>query len=275
MEETMSSHDPEIGFRKQGAIGIVEINRPLKKNAINYTCWEQMSTIIDSVRSAGEIKSLVITGKGDEMFSAGVDVSLQDPFVQNIFKAINENNKEKITRNFLFVHGILSNLASLPIPTIAALNADAYSGGLELALACDIRVAGQKAALCFQETRLGLIPDLGGTVRLSRLIGPGNAKDLIFSCRKIDTNEAKQMGLVQHIFPDQGFMDHVLTYAGTIIENSPRAIEAVKKIIGETGAMPLETALAVERDEAGDTILSKQCFEGIGAFFEKRPPCWP
>jgi len=145
---------------------------------------------------------------------------------------------------------------------------------MELALACDIRIARRHSYICFQETRLGLIPDLGGTIRLSRLIGPGNAKDLIMSCRKVGTGEAKTLGLIQHIFPEKGFMDHVMEYTQTIVENSPRAVKAVKTIIDSTWLMPGKEAFEFERDEAAETILSRQCIEGIGSFFEKRPPCW-
>ena len=128
--------------------------------------------------------------------------------------------------------------------------------------------------MAFQETRLGLIPDLGGTVRLSKLIGPGNAKDLVFSCRKIDADESKAMGLVQQIFDKNGFMEQVMAYTKQIISNSPAAISAVKNIVHTTHGLPLEKALEIERENAANTLMTLECFEGIGAFLEKRPPKW-
>lgn len=189
-----------------------------------------------------------------------------------MFHALQKKDKGLLVKNLEYIHTVLSTLETLPFPTIAAFNGDVYSGGIEFSLACDIRVAKEAIVIAFQETRLGLIPDLGGTIRLSRLLGPANAKDLIFSCRQIGPEEAKALGIVQQIFPADGFMAHVIDYASTLVSNSPRAIEAVKKIINTTYGMDLEEALEIERDEASETILSNQCIEGIGAFFEKRAP---
>ena len=165
-------------------------------------------------------------------------------------------------------------LARLPFPTIAAINGICYSGGLELSLACDIRIAGHDAVLCFQETRLGLIPDLGGTVRLTRLVGPGRAKELIFSARKIDPHEALSIGLLEYVFAKENFMEQVETYVKNLMSNGPQAIKSVKQIVDAAMDLPETEALALEKEQAAVNILSGQCIEGIGAFLEKRTPKW-
>ena len=117
-------------------------------------------------------------------------------------------------------------------------------------MACDLRVAKEGSGICFQETRLGLIPDLGGTVRLAKLVGPGCAKDLIFSARKIFTEEARHMGLINHVFPKENFQSHVTEYAKSITANGPMALQIVKEIIDSTISMDAENALAFERKKA-------------------------
>ena len=253
----------------------IEINRPQKKNAIDFECWELFDRYFDAVRSNQHIRALVISGYPADIFSAGVDVTPTDRFIADMFQDLQNRDKGKLVRGFAYIQRILTKLARLSVPTIAAINGTCYSGAAELALACDLRVAKAGSVICFQETRLGLIPDLGGTVRLSRLVGPGRAKDLIFSARKIDAEEAKQLGLVNHVFPEKNFRSNVAEYVGSITANAPMALQAVKEIVDATVSMDEEQALAVERENAASNVLSAQCIEGIAAFLEKRVPNWP
>ena len=172
------------------------------------------------------------------------------------------------------MQAVVSKLARLPIPTVAAINGLCYGGAVELAAACDIRVIKEGADMCLQEARLGLIPDFGGTVRLSRLIGPARAKELIFTARRILPDEAKELGLVSHILPAENFIGHVTEYVKSITANGPRALEVAKEICDTTVAMAENQALEFENERAAENILSGQCIEGIGAFLEKRAPKW-
>jgi len=216
----------------------------------------------------------VITGHPTDIFSAGVDVTPSDKFITDMFQALQNQDKEKLVDGFAHIQGILTKLSRLTFPTIAAINGICYGGAAELTLACDLRVAKEGAVICFQETRLGLIPDLGGTVRLAKLVGPGCAKDLIFSARKIDAEEAKQLGLVNHIFPKEHFRSRVTEYVASITANGPMALQVVKEIIDSTISMDEDQALAFEREKAALNVLSGQCIEGITAFLEKRSPKW-
>jgi len=270
----MSPNNDPLIYRQEGEIAFIEINRPQKKNALNSECWQLLDKYCDQMVAENQIRALVITGRPDNIFSAGVDVNPTDPFIAEMFKAIQNRDKAKIVKGFADMQAVVSKLARLPIPTIAAINGLCYGGAVELAAACDIRVIKEGAVVCLQETQLGLIPDFGGTVRLSKLIGPARAKELIFTARKILPDEAKALGLVSHIFPGEDFIGHVTEYVKSITANAPKALAVVKEICDTTFTMAENQALGFENERAAENILSGQCIEGISAFLEKRAPKW-
>jgi enoyl-CoA hydratase/carnithine racemase len=270
----MSQNNDPLIYRQEREIGFIEINRPEKKNALNYECWQLFDKYCDQLIDDHQIRALVITGRPDDVFSAGVDVTPTDKFIADMFQALQNKDRAKLTEGFAYIQGVLSKLAHLPFPTVAAINGLCYSGAVELAAACDIRVIKKGAVICLQETRLGLIPDLGGTVRLAKLIGPARAKELILTARQILPDEAQTLGLVSHIFPVEDFKSHVNEYVKRITANGPKALEVVKEICDSTLTMPEDEALEFERKRAAENILSGQCIEGISAFLEKRVPKW-
>ena len=261
-------------YDEKDGIAFIRMNRPDMKNAINSECWHLFEEYFQTLSSQSHIRALVITGATPDIFSAGVDVHPSDPLISRLFTALQENNRKVVLEGIAYMQGVLTMLADLPFPTIAAINGICYSGGLELSLACDIRIASHDTVLCFQETRLGLIPDLGGTVRLARLVGPGRAKELIFSARKIDPDEALTMGLLNHVFLKKDFIRQVETYVNNLMTNGPQAINSVKHIVDVAMDIPEKEALIVEKEQATINIMSGQCIEGIGAFLEKRTPKW-
>lgn len=270
----MSQNKEPLIYRQEGQLAFIEINRPAKKNALNLECWQLLGRYCDQLMDNHQIRALVITGRPADIFSAGVDVTPTDPFIADMFKALQNRDKDKLVKGFAKMQQVVSKLAHLPIPTIAAINGLCYGGAVELASACDIRVAKQGAVICLQEARLGLIPDFGGTVRLTRLVGPAIAKELIMTARKILPDEARTLGLVSHIFPAKKFNSQVTEYVETITANAPKALEAVKEICDSTVTMEEAEALDFERQRAAEVVLNGQCIEGIGAFIEKRAPDW-
>ena len=266
-------HDPLI-YRQEGEITFLEINRPDKKNALNYEFWQLLDSYCDRLIDDNQIRVLVITGRSADIFSAGVDVNPDDPFIAGMFKALQNRDKAKLVNGFADMQVVVSKLARLSIPTIAAINGLCYGGAVELAAACDIRVIKEEAVICLQEAQLGLIPDFGGTVRLTRLIGPARAKELIFTARKILPDEARELGLVSHIFPAEDFIGQVTEYVKSITANGPKALEVVKEICDTTFSMAENQALEFETERAAENILSGQCIEGISAVLEKRAPDW-
>jgi enoyl-CoA hydratase/carnithine racemase len=270
----MAENDDPLIYREENDVATIEIKRPEKKNAIGFECWKLFDRHFSDLKSNQRIRALIVTGHPTDIFSAGVDVTPSDKFIMDMFQGLQNQDKEKLLDGFAYIQSILSKLGHLAFPTIAAINGLCYSGGAELALACDIRVAKEGSVICFQETRLGLIPDLGGTVRLAKLVGPGCAKDLIFSARKIVAHEAKQLGLVNHVFPKENFRSRVAEYVESITANGPMALKVVKEIIDSTISMDEDQALAFEREKAASNVLGGQCIEGITAFLGKRPPNW-
>ncbi|MDX2447687.1 MAG: enoyl-CoA hydratase/isomerase family protein [Desulfobacterales bacterium] len=261
-------------YDEKDDIAFIRMNRPDMKNAIDSQCWSLFEEYFQTLLSETRIRALVITGTTPGIFSAGVDVQPSDPLISRLFTALQENDRNTVLEGIAYMQGVLAMLADLPFPTIAAINGLCYSGGCELALACDIRIACQDAVLCFQEAALGLIPDLGGTVRLARLVGPGRAKELIFSARKIDTDEALALGLITHVFTKTDFMRQIDMYVGKLMANGPQALKSVKHIVDAALNMPEKEALAVEKEQATINIMGGQCIEGISAFLEKRTPKW-
>jgi enoyl-CoA hydratase/carnithine racemase len=271
----MAGNDSPLIYREENDVATIEINRPEKKNAIGFECWELFDRYFSDLKSNQRIRALVITGHPTDVFSAGVDITPSDKFIMDMFQSLQNQDKKKLIEGFARIQSVLTKLANLAFPTIAAINGICYSGAAELSLACDIRVAKEGSVICFQETRLGLIPDLGGTVRLAKLVGPGCAKDLIFSARKFFAEEAKQLGLVNHVFPKENFQSRVTEYVESITANGPMALKVVKEIIDSTISMDEDKALMFEREKAAANVLSGQCIEGITAFLGKRSPKWP
>lgn len=270
----MSQGNDAFIYRQDGEIVFLEINRPSKKNALNVECWQLLDSYCDRLMRDDQVRVVVVTGHPEDLFSAGVDVTPTDPFIADMFQALQDRDKVRLAEGFKNMQAVVSKLAHLPIPTIAAINGLCYSGAVELAAACDIRVIKEGAVICLQEAQLGLIPDFGGTVRLARLIGPARAKELIFTARRIMPEEARALGLVSHIFPKENFIGRVTEYVKSITANAPGALAAVKEICDTTGSMDENQALGFENEKAAENILSGQCIEGISAFLEKRAPDW-
>ncbi|MEE4265235.1 MAG: enoyl-CoA hydratase/isomerase family protein [Desulfobacteraceae bacterium] len=270
----MPPNNEPLIYRQEGEIAFIEIDRPEKKNALNYACWQLLDRYCDQLVAENQIRALVITGRPADLFSAGVDVTPTDPFIAGMFEALQNRDRAKLVKGFADMQAVVSKLARLPIPTVAAINGLCYGGAVELAAACDIRVIKEGAVICLQESRLGLIPDFGGTVRLARLIGPARAKELIFTARRILPDEAKELGLVSHIFSEENFIGRVTGYVKSITANGPKALAVVKEICDTTFTMAENQALEFENEKAAENVLSGQCIEGIGAFLEKRAPKW-
>jgi enoyl-CoA hydratase/carnithine racemase len=166
-------------------------------------------------------------------------------------------------------------LVMLPVPVIAAINGLAYGGGAEIACRCDLRVMDPGARICFSETRLGLMPDHGGVVGLTRLIGPSKAADLILTARPVDAGEALALGLVNRISQPGRALEEALSLAQSIAENGPRAVRHALKVIRSAPDLACTEALALETYEAVDLIAEGECVYGITAFLARQKPEFP
>ncbi|XP_004870111.1 methylglutaconyl-CoA hydratase, mitochondrial isoform X1 [Heterocephalus glaber] len=246
-------------------IVVLGINRAYGKNSFSKNLIKTLSKAVDSLKSDKKVRTIIIRSEVPGIFCAGADLkerakmhsSEVGPFVSKIRAVIND-------------------IANLPVPTIAAIDGLAIGGGLELALACDIRVAASSAKMGLVETKLAIIPGGGGTQRLPRAIGMSLAKELIFSARVLDGQEAKAVGLVSHV-PEQNqegdaAYRKALDLAREFLPQGPVAMRVAKLAINQGMEVDLVTGLAIEEACYAQTIPTKDRLEGLLAFKEKRPP---
>lgn len=268
----MSSDGIDLEYR--GHCAIVTLNRPGKRNAFNKKMWADLESV--SRRLHDRIpRAVVITGAGDAAFSAGFDVSPDNPQVSELISAVQNRDRAPAEDLVRYIRTTVDRLVSLPVPLIAAINGLAFGGGAELAARCDMRVMDPAAVICFSEVRLGLMPDHGGGVALSRLIGRSRAADLILTTRKVSADEAFRMGLADRVSAPGKALEESLEIAGTIAKNGPRAVRSALEVIRRAADIQLRDALEFETMIAADLIASGECVHGIAAFLKKNDPEFP
>ncbi len=243
----------------ENKIAILTINRPESLNALNRQTLQEISIALSEAEKNLSARVIIITGGGEKSFVAGADIKE--------FADYNTKEGTKMARDGQA--NVFDKIENLRKPVIAAINGFALGGGLELALACHIRYASENAKLGFPEAALGLIPGYGGTQRLPKLVGKGLANELIFSSKMISAQKAKEIGLVNEIFPLSELMDKTKELANTIAKNSPLAItEAIAAI----NASDTEQGFDKEINAFGMLFESEDKKEGVTAFLAKRKP---
>jgi enoyl-CoA hydratase/carnithine racemase len=249
--------------RLENGIVLITLNRPEAANALSVQMLEELHEAILTCKFDRSIRCVVISGVGEKAFCAGADLKERagmDPI--------------QVRKTVSLIRGNINELEALPQPVIAAVNGVAFGGGTELALASDIRVASETAKLGLTETALGIIPGAGGTQRLPRLVGKGRAKELIFTARRIDAWEAREIGLVEYVVPADLLLEKALELANQIVRNGPIAVAQAKFAIDKGYDVDLNTGLAIEQNAYEITIPTKDRIEGLQAFKEKRPPVY-
>jgi enoyl-CoA hydratase/carnithine racemase len=247
----------------QGNVATLTLHRPEVMNAINLDMLEALREEIEGIRSEPAVRVVIITGAGQKAFCAGADLEERASFDE-------AQVKEFLSR----IGDLFRSIESLDRPVIAAINGVALGGGTELTLACDIRIASVNATLGLTETHLAVIPGAGGTQRLPRLIGPGKAKELIFTGRKIPAREALDIGLVNQVHEADALLAECRKMAKTITKAGPIAIAQAKYAIDHGLDTDLESGLAIESEAYGKTIPTADRLEGLAAFREKRTPVY-
>ncbi len=236
----------------------ITIDRPDKLNAMNLDVMEEFIAILDKLEKDSS-KTIIITGSGQKAFSAGADIEYMNK--------IGPTEAEKYA---LRGHEVLNKIEKLQKPVIAAINGYALGGGCELALSCDIRFASQNVMLGQPEVTLGICPGWGGTQRLLRLVGPARAKDLIFSGRKISSEEALSMGLVNRIFSPESLLAETKSYAKIIAKNSSYAIGVSKMLVNRGMDTSLDTGLKLEIYSWALCFSTKEREERMRSFLQRK-----
>ena len=244
-------------------IGIIVLNQPHKSNALSIQVLNELQETLQVFQNNPSVRCVIITGSGEKAFCAGADLK----------ERINMNPKQ-VGEAVQLIKETISMIDYMPQPTIASINGAAFGGGLELALACDIRIASQHARMGLTETSLGIIPGAGGTQRLPRLVGVSKAKELIYTARRIDATEALQIGLINQMADFEELEAVTLSMAKQIVTNAPIAVQEAKKAIDRGIETDLAHGLQIESMSYQATIPTKDRLEGLNAFREKRKPVY-
>jgi enoyl-CoA hydratase/carnithine racemase len=204
-----------------------------------------------------------------------MDVSPSNPQIAGLVQAASDHDPAPMRELLAALRPSFDELVGLPVPVIAAVNGLAYGGGAELAARCDLRVMAADAEMCFSETKLGLMPDLGGGVALTRLVGPAIAADLILTARRVGAHEALRLGLVSRVSEPGAALEDAKTLARQIAANGPRAVRASLAVIRRTPDLSEHEAMELERAEASVLMASGECAHGIAALFSREPAVFP
>ena len=249
-----------VRAERDGAVAILTVDRPEKRNALNAAVRRELLEELDALRGDDGIRVVVITGAGEKAFVAGADIgefAERTPLEQ---------------RATMTGRRVFDEIAAYPKPVIAMINGFALGGGCELALACDFRLAADTAKLGQPEINLGIIPGGGGTQRLPRVVGTGQAMRLILSGEIIDAPEALRIGLVDVVHPAADLRAKTLEMARTMAAKSPVALQLAKSAVRAAAEMPMAAGLAYETELFATCFASDDKREGVAAFLEKRSP---
>lgn len=246
-------------LEKEGNVAIVTINRPKALNALNSETLKELDTVVDTLENDQDIYAVIITGAGDKAFIAGADIT---------------EMKDLSTmggRTFSILgNRVFRRIENLEKPVIAAIHGFALGGGCELAMACDIRIATEKAKFGQPEVGLGITPGFGGTQRLARHVGLGIAKEIIFTGRMVKADEALRIGLINKIVEIEKLMEEAKSMASTIASNAPIAVKLSKAAINRGMQCDIDTALMYEAETFGQCFSTEDQKEGMSAFVERR-----
>ncbi|KAA0550080.1 enoyl-CoA hydratase [Bacillus sp. BGMRC 2118] len=250
-----------VKLERMGHIAIVTLNRPEALNCFNFDTLQELGLLVENISTNQDIRVVIFTGAGEKAFSAGADLKER----QHLSTA-------EVKRNVKKIREVFDAVASLPQPTIAAVNGYAFGGGFELMIACDFRIAVSHAKMGLTEVSWGIIPGAGGTQRLPRLIGETKAKELIFTARKITAEQALKDGILSYVVSKEQLLDKCLQLAEEMMSNAPIALQQAKAAINLGLNTDLQTGLVIESKSYEMTIPTKDRTIALKAFNEKKVP---
>jgi len=242
-------------------IAVVTINRAEALNAFNYETLLKLQRKVEEIRIDSEVRAVIFIGAGEKAFSVGADL-----------KERKNLTDVQVKRNLFKINEVFNAIDTLPQPTIAAINGFAFGGGMELALACDFRIAAKEAVMGLTETGLAIIPGAGGTQRLPRLIGQAKALELILTARRLSADEAFHYGLLTRVVFRTDLLNECLGYCSQLLANGPFAMQQAKFAIKNGMNTDLNTGLQIERKAYEVTLPTEDRIEALQAFAEKRKP---
>ncbi len=252
---------PEVVLTVDGAVATVTLSRPAAMNAMGRRFADDLERALAELRAMPGLRSVMVTGAGDRAFSVGGDIKERGAM------SLDERWSHALRLGRCF-----DEIEALPVPVIAAINGYALGGGMELAVACDIRIASDRAEVGLTEVRIGVFPGAGGPVRLTRLVGKGVAKLVLFSGRRFRGPEASALGLVDLVVPHDRLMAEARSLADEIAANGPLAVQALKRLVNACYEADQGSALELARALRRPLDHTQDMLEGVRAFEEKRAP---
>lgn len=245
----------------EDSIGLITLSRPEAANAMSVQLLHELSDTLDQINGDPAVRVVLLTGAGEKAFCAGADLKER--------KGMSDQQVKKIVQ---LIGATVAKVETLAQPVIAVLNGVAFGGGLELALACDLRIAATHVKLGLTETSLGIIPGAGGTQRLPRLIGLGKAKELIYTARRLNAEEAENYGIIEYVYEGHEVLDKAQQLALEMAKNAPLSLVQAKVAINQGVEVDLATGLKIESLAFSALIPTEDRLEGLLAFQEKRAP---
>ena len=248
----------QILFERHSTHALLRLNRPEKLNSLSSEMFEALNAHLTELESDEELRVLIITGQGEQAFCAGTDIG-----------ELKESNAAEISERG---QHLCNRIESFPVPVVAAINGIAAGGGLELALACHLRIASTQASFSLPETKLGLIPGYGGTQRLTRELGVGPAVEMMLTGKSLTSEEALELGLINRVVPPSQLLSETVSLIDEISKLSPLSIRACLTAVTEGLQLPLEEGLELEKELFASLFETEDAREGLSAFLEKRSP---
>lgn len=256
--------DQQLLIERDGPVVVLTLNRPQQLNALSQALTDELWAVFGRLEDDDSVRAVVLTGAGERAFAAGADIN-EIGGITSVTQARRLAHRS---------HELARRMAELRAPIIAAINGFALGGGLELALACDIRLAAEHAQLGLPEVTLGIMPGWGGSQRLARLVGPGMGKLLMMTGDRIPAEVALQIGLVERVLPAAELLDAARELAGRIAAQPPLAVAAIKQAVNRGLELPLDDANRYEAGLFAELATTEDAREGTQAFLQKRKPEW-
>ena len=246
-----------VTYEQDGFVGVVTINRPKALNALNSQVLEELEQTFKNI-NVDETRAVILTGAGEKSFVAGADIGEMSSLSKAEGEAFGKKGND-----------IFRMIETFPIPVIAAVNGFALGGGCEISMSCDIRICSENAIFGQPEVGLGITPGFGGTQRLARIVGVGMAKQLIYTARNIKAEQAKEIGLVNAVYPQEELMEQAKKLASTIAANAPIAVRNCKKAINDGLDADMDAAIVIEEKLFGDCFETEDQKAAMANFLEK------
>ena len=246
-----------ITYEQEGQVGIVTINRPKALNALNSQVLEEIEAAFKAI-DLDAVRAVILTGAGEKSFVAGADIGEMSTLTKAGGEAFGKKGND-----------VFRMIETFPIPVIAAVNGFALGGGCEISMSCDIRICSENAVFGQPEVGLGITPGFGGTQRLARLVGPGMAKQMIYTARNIKADEAFRIGLVNAVYPQEELMAAAKKMAAGIAKNAPIAVRACKKAINDGLEADMDDAIVIEEKLFGSCFETEDQKYGMAFFLDK------